>query len=119
LSRIEEPAVSQTRGTPRWVSLTLVLGAAIVLAWAWFIFGFLSEPSAVGRVRLLLVTWDGFSALAGVLGIVAAVSGIRAMSWSRTASWLAGAALTLTVVGAIAGVPALLGVVWSRNPPPN
>lgn len=115
---IEEPA-GQAHATPRWVSWTLVAGATILLGWAWYIHGFLSEPSATGRVRLLLVAWAGFSVLAAGVGLVAALSGLRAAGWSRTASTLAGGAMTLTVIGAVAGVPALLGVFWSRTSSPN
>ena len=52
----------QTPGiTPSWVWPVLVFGAVVMLAWAWFIVGFLAEPSAVGRSRVILVTSSAYS----------------------------------------------------------
>ncbi|HYM66213.1 MAG TPA: hypothetical protein VEW68_02875 [Patescibacteria group bacterium] len=112
----EEIAPGRAAALPRWVSWTLIAGALGLLAWAWVVRGFLSEPSATGRVRALLVAWAVFSALAALLGAGAALGALRATAWARLAGWIAGAAMTLTVVGAIAGVPALLGLLWSRRP---
>jgi nitrate reductase gamma subunit len=101
--------------TPSWVWPVLLAGAAIELVWAWFIVGFLSEPSAVGRSRLILVTSSAYSIGAAVVGVIGAVGLARPQRWGRTLASIASAAMTLSVVGAIAGIPALIGIWSSRN----
>ena len=93
----------------------LVLGAAIMVVWAWFIVGFLSEPSAVGRSRIVLLTSIVYSAGAAVVGVVGAIGLARNKRWGRTLAGIASAAMTFSVVGAIAGIPALIGIWSSRN----
>jgi hypothetical protein len=100
---------------PVWVGPVLLLGAALMLYWAWFIIGFQSEPSAVGRIWLVLVTSSAYSAGSAVVGVVGAIGLMRRDRWARTVATIASAAMTLTVVGAVAGVPALVGLVASRN----
>lgn len=100
---------------PVWVGPVLLLGAALMLYWAWFIIGFQSEPSAVGRIWLVLVTSSAYSAGSAVVGVVGAIGLMRRDRWSRTVATIAAAAMTLTVVGAVAGIPALVGMVASRN----
>jgi hypothetical protein len=100
---------------PRWVWPVLVLGAALMLYWAWFIIGFQSEPSAVGGIWLVLVSSSAYSAGSAVVGVVGAIGLIRRERWARTVATIASAAMTLTVVGAVAGIPALVGLVASRN----
>jgi hypothetical protein len=93
----------------------LVAGAIVLVAWALFLWGFRSEPSATGRSRLVLIAWAVYSGLAALLGTAAAVGVLRGARWSRTTGALAAAAMTLSCVGAIAGVPALLGIYSSRG----
>ena len=100
---------------PVWVGPVLLLGAALMLYWAWFIIGFQSEPSAVGRIWLVLVTSSAYSAGSAVVGVIGAIGLIRHARWARTVATIAAAAMTLTVVGAVAGIPALVGLVASRN----
>jgi hypothetical protein len=100
---------------PAWVWPVLLLGAALMLYWAWFIIGFKSEPSAVGRIWVVLVTSSAYSAGSAVFGVIGAIGLIRRERWARTVATIASAAMTLTVVGAVAGVPALIGLVASRN----
>jgi hypothetical protein len=100
---------------PPWVAPVLVLGSGLMLYWAWFIIGFQSEPSAVGRIWLVLVTSSAYSAGSAVIGVIGAVGLIRRERWARTVATIASAAMTLTVVGAVAGIPALVGLVASRN----
>jgi hypothetical protein len=100
---------------PPWVWPVLVLGAVLMLYWAWFIIGFQSEPSAVGKIWIVLVTSAAYSAGSAVVGLIGAVGLIRRERWARTVATIASAAMTLTVVGAIAGIPALVGLVASRN----
>ena len=100
---------------PVWVGPVLLLGAALMLYWAWFIIGFQSEPSAVGRIWLVLVTSSAYSAGSAVVGVIGAIGLMRRDRWSRTVATIAAAAMTLTVVGAVAGIPALVGLVASRN----
>jgi hypothetical protein len=100
---------------PPWVWPVLVFGAGLMFYWAWFIIGFQSEPSAVGRIWVVLVTSSAYSAGSAVIGMVAAIGLIRRERWARTVATIASAAMTLTVVGAVAGIPALVGLVASRN----
>jgi hypothetical protein len=101
--------------TPRWVWPVLVLGAAVMVGWAWFIVGFLSEPSAVGRSRIVLITSIVYSIAAAFVGVIGAVGLARRERWGRTLAGIASAAMTFSVVGAIAGIPALIGIWSSRN----
>src|SRR4029077_8188590 len=94
--------------TPTWVWPVLVLGAAIMLAWAWFIIGFLSEPSAVGRSRIVLDTSIVYSIGAAIVGVVGAIGLKQNKRCGRTLGGIASAAMTFSVVGAIAGIPALI-----------
>ena len=103
--------------TPAWVWPVVLVGAAIMIAWAWFIVGFLSEPSAVGRSRIVLVTSIVYSLGAALVGILGAVGLSRQRRWGRTLAGIASAAMTFSVVGAVAGIPALIGIWSSRNSP--
>jgi hypothetical protein len=119
--QLDSPAVQTTEerpapaATPAWVWPVLLLGAAIMVTWAWFIVGFLSEPSAVGRSRIVLVTSIAYSIGAAFVGVVGAFGLARHERWGRTLAGIASAAMTFTVVGAIAGIPALIGIWSSRN----
>jgi hypothetical protein len=93
----------------------VLVGAAIMVTWAWFIVGFLSEPSAVGRSRIVLVTSIIYSVGAALVGVAGAVGLRRNKRWGRTLAGIASAAMTFSVVGAIAGIPALIGIWSSRN----
>ena len=101
--------------TPAWVWPVVLLGAAIMVAWAWFIVGFLSEPSAVGRSRIVLDTSIVYSLGTAIAGVTGAVGLKRNKRWGRTLGGIASAAMALSVVGAIAGIPALIGIWSSRN----
>jgi hypothetical protein len=101
--------------TPTWVWPVLLAGAAVMVAWAWFIVGFLSEPSAVGRSRLILITSSAYSIGSAAVAVIGAIGLVRRERWARTLAAVASAAMTLTVVGAVAGIPALIGLVSSRN----
>ena len=107
----------RTAVTPAWVWPVVLVGAAIMIAWAWFIVGFLSEPSAVGRSRIVLVTSIVYSLGAALVGILGAVGLARQRRWGRTLAGIASAAMTFSVVGAVAGIPALIGIWSSRNSP--
>jgi hypothetical protein len=95
----------------------LLIGAVVTVAWAWFIFGFIHEPSVVGRILFVLVTWIGISVLSGLAGAIGALGLLRREEWGRPLAWVAAIAMTLTVVGAIAGIPALIGLGSSRKAP--
>ena len=115
-----EPVGAPTAGSvPRWVAWILIVGAIALVGWAWYVAGFLSEPSAIGRSRLALLIYAGYGGLAALSGIGAAVGVIRKASWGRRAAVVAAVLMTLTCTGALAGVPALLGVLSSRGPSSN
>jgi len=83
--------------------------------WAWFISGFISQPSAVGRVLAVLLYWIAMAIASGLTGAVGAIGLLRHRAWGRPLAWIAAIAMTLTGVGAVAGIPALIGLVSSRN----
>ena len=65
----------------RWIGLTLVVLAALLVWWGWFVVGFLGEPSAVGRLRIaLLVT--GFGSIGA--GVAGGVAGVWMLATRRT-----------------------------------
>ena len=102
--------------TPRWLWAALLTGAVVTVWWAWFVSGFLSEPSAEGRILAVLVTSICISVLSGLDGAFAAVGLLRHEPWSRRMAWIAAVSLTVSGAGAIGGIPALIGLGWSRNP---
>jgi hypothetical protein len=113
MTQARMPAVPP--GSPGWVAWTLVAGAAILLVWGVFVLTFLSEPSAEGRLLVALLLIGVGSVLTGLLGVVAAVGLSRRTSWARRVTLVASILMTLSVVGAIAGLPALLGALSSRD----
>ena len=115
LQATREQTTPTTATPPPWVWAVLVFGAGVMLAWAWFILGFLSEPSAVGRIRVVLVTSAAYSLGTAAVGVVGAVGLMRRRRWAGTVSFIASAAMTFTVVGAIAGIPALVGLMSPRR----
>jgi hypothetical protein len=51
-----------------------LLGAAVVLViWGWFVLGFLTEPSAVGNLRVGLIVIGAGSLAAGVASAITGV----------------------------------------------
>ena len=100
---------------PGWVWWTLLLGSAVLVVWAWFLLGFLSEPSAVGRPRAVLAVLGGYSIGAAVLGVIAALGLLRRARWAPGLAGAASMLMILTGAGAIAGIPALIGLVSNRK----
>ena len=103
------------QGVPRWVAWTLVVAAVLLLGWAYFIYGFLSEPSATGRSRLILDWIVGSSIGSAAAGVIAAVGLLRAARWGRAAAIFASAVMILTCAGAVIGIPTLIGLIPSRR----
>lgn len=66
---------------PRSAWWTVVIVAAVFLFWGWFVLGFLSEPSAIGRMRTALI---GIGAGSIVLGAAGAAIGVWMLSRRRT-----------------------------------
>lgn len=60
---------------------SLLIGAILFVAWGWFVLGFLTEPSAVGRMRAGLIVIGGVSI---ALGVIAAVAGLWMLLARRT-----------------------------------
>ena len=112
-----EPQAQPLAATPPWLWFALLVGAVVTIWWAWFVFGFLEEPSAVGRVLIALLTLIGTSFFAGLAAVVGAFGLARKAAWGRSVAWIAAVAISLTVVGAIAGIPAVVGLWWSRKAP--
>jgi len=101
--------------TPTWLWWVLLVGAVLTAGWAWFVFGFISEPSAVGKILAVLVIWIALSVTAALAGAVGAVGLLRRESSGRTIAWIAAITMTLSGIGAIAGIPALIGLLASRG----
>ncbi|MFI5283513.1 MAG: hypothetical protein ACHQ0J_10370 [Candidatus Dormibacterales bacterium] len=117
-----EPGGAPDRDRPasRWVGWILVVGALGLLVWAWFLLGFRSEPSATGRSRLVLLAYVAYTAVSALSGLAAAFGVARGARGSRRWAAVAAVAMSLTCVGAIAGVPVLVSVVPSpRSPSPR
>ena len=65
----------------RWGALGLLAVCVVLLICGGYVLGFLTEPSAVGRLRAALVVIGGGLILAGV---AAAVFGVRMLIVRRT-----------------------------------
>jgi hypothetical protein len=108
-------SASAQPATPGWLWAALLCGAVVNAGWAWFVFGFISEPSAVGRVLLALVASIAISLASALAGAVGALGLLRREAWGRPLAWIAAIAMTLSGLGAIAGIPVLIGLGSSRN----
>jgi hypothetical protein len=105
--------------SPGWITWLLLVGAVVLFAWGWFVLGFLAEPSAIGGIKVALLVIGGCSIVAAVLGIVASGGLIRRAPWATTVALVASVLMILSVIGTIAGVPALIGIFASRNSTSN
>jgi hypothetical protein len=115
---VQAPRTPDTRAgwpAPAWVWWTLLAGAALLVVWAWFVFGFRSEPSAIGRSRVALDLVAGGSIGSAGLATVAAVALLVRRRWAPGLALVAAVVMVLTVVGAITGIPALIGLWSSRK----
>jgi hypothetical protein len=101
--------------TPRWVSVALLIGAIIAVGWAVFDYSFFNEPSADGRSRLVLGAWAGWSIGAAIFCVIGAFGIIRQAGWARNVAWTASVYMTSTLVGAIPGIAAFMGLWSSRG----
>jgi hypothetical protein len=106
----ELEAAPVERQAPSWVWWTLLVGSGVLVLWAWFLGGFFSEPSAVGRARAVLGVVAGGSLGTALLGALAAAGLIRRARWAPRLALVAAVFMILTCVGAIAGIPALVGI---------
>jgi hypothetical protein len=106
----EVRAEAAERRTPSWVWWTLLIGAGLLIIWAWFLSAFFSEPSAVGRSRAVLGMVAGGSVGTALLGVVAAIGLLRRTRWGPRLALVAAVFMIFTVVGAIAGIPAAVGL---------
>lgn len=97
----------------------LVLGAVVLFAWGFFVLAFLREPSAVGGIFVALLVIGGGSLVAALLGAVAAAGLARGARWAHVAAIVAAVAMIFTGAGAVAGVPALVGILSGRNSTTN
>ena len=95
----------------------LVAGSIVLTAWGAFVLGFISEPSAVGRLGAALIFVGAASIGTAIAGVVAAAGLLRGASWASAASWFASVLMILTCVSSWAGVIAIIGLVSSRSIP--
>jgi hypothetical protein len=51
--------------------LTVIVIAAVLVVAGWFVLSFLTEPSAVGRMRTALITIGAGAIAVGAIGLVA------------------------------------------------
>lgn len=101
--------------SPGWISWLLLIGAVALFAWGCFVLAFLAEPSAVGGIRVALLVIGGASIAAAVLGVIGAAGLIRGARWAWTVALIASVLMILSVVGTVAGIPALIGMVTRGN----
>jgi hypothetical protein len=87
----------------------------LLVAWAWFVSGFLVEPSAIGRTRLVLYLVIGGGLGAAGAGLVSALGLLTHRRWSWALGVIASAVMIGTVIGAVTGIPALAGLWSSRK----
>lgn len=106
---------STGRATPKWVWAALVIGAGVMLLWAWFLLSFISEPSAKGRPGAVLVSWAAASVASALVAGLGAIGLRRREAWARPLAWIASIAMTITCVGAVAGIPTLIALLSSRS----
>lgn len=66
---------------PRWVWWTVLTAAVVFVLWGWFVLGFLTEPSAVGRMRTALI---GIGVASIALGVAGAGAGLWMLFRRRT-----------------------------------
>lgn len=66
---------------PRWAWWALLLVAAVLILLGFFVLGFLSEPSAIGRMRAALYVIGAGSI---VLGVALGVGGVWMLASRRT-----------------------------------
>jgi hypothetical protein len=115
VGKVKDAPASAKPITQTWVSVALLIGGAIALAWAVFLAQFFGEPSAVGPVRAVLLTWSGMSLATFILAVPAAIMLLRRDRLGRSLGWFVSILMTATWVGAIAGIPALIGLGVSRR----
>lgn len=101
--------------TQPWVGVALLIGGAIGIAWGAFLAQFMNEPSAVGPTKAVLVIWVLISWTGAILALPAAIMLRRRDRLGRALAWIVSIFITATFVGAIAGVPALIGLWSSRK----
>ncbi len=53
-----------------WLWWTVLVVAVFLLVWGWYVLGYLTEPSAVGRLRGGLIVIGAGSILVGIVGAV-------------------------------------------------
>ncbi len=89
------------------------------MAWGFFLTQFQAEPSAVGRVGFALTAWSALSTLAALAGISALLNLLVFRDDRRRRGLAAVAAImmTITIVGAIVGIPVLIALYSSRKSP--
>jgi hypothetical protein len=104
-----------SQSSPGWIPWILLVGAVLLFGWGWFVLGFLSEPSAVGRTMLALLVIGGCSMAASVVGLIAAAGLVLRMRWAMSVAMVASVLMVLSIVGTVAGIPALIGLFASRN----
>jgi hypothetical protein len=97
------------------VSVALLAGAVIAVGWAVLDYSFFSEPSADGRSRLVLGAWAGWSIGAAIFCVIGAIGIVGKARWARNVSWTASVFMTSTLVGAIPGIAAFMGLWASRD----
>jgi hypothetical protein len=87
------------------------------MAWGFFLTQFHAEPSAVGRVGFVLAVWSALSTLAALAGIAALFNLLVFRDDRRRRGLAAGAAImmTITIVGAVVGIPVLIALYSSRK----
>lgn len=99
---------------PTWVAVLLGVGCGLSILIALIYAGVLStngdQTIITGSVYFLAA-----GGLASLLSAVALVAILRGAAWARLITIVAGAACCLTCVGALVGIPVIIGAAVARS----
>ena len=101
--------------TPTWVTIVLGIGTGVLILWASFVAIIAFDPINDSGTRTGFFVWGIVSIAAALMAIVALVGVLRRTHWGRPMAWAAAITQTLTCVGALAGIPAMIGLGMSRG----
>ncbi|HEV2032844.1 MAG TPA: protein kinase [Candidatus Dormibacteraeota bacterium] len=107
------PGAADGRQIPGWVNVVMAIGVGIELLWGILIL--VSAGSSDQSGRIVAGVWFALSAVAAVAGTLALIGERRHASWGRPAAWTSSVVQILSCVGAITGIPILIGLATGRS----
>lgn len=106
------PGAADGRHIPGWVNVVMAVGVGIEVLW---VFLMLVSGSSTDSGRIVGWVWAALSALAAVAGTLALIGERGHASWGRPAAWISSVVMILSCVGAITGIPILIGLATGRS----